>query len=206
MCSYKVVHIVDDNETLKQHLSKILNSFDYQTVEYSDGNDFINRYKPVEKECIILDVAMPRMNGSELFYHLKAQKFQTAIIFLSACGDIPMAVKAIKYGAIDFITKPFNIDELIKAVQEAINKTERMKILYKEVQKFEEKFKKLTAKEKKIFFLMLQKKSISSTADLVKRSESTIEKHRMSVLRKLEFINTGDMTSYCEKYNIFNSI
>jgi FixJ family two-component response regulator len=171
-------------------------------VPYLNGKDFIDRYKPAEEECIILDVAMPEMNGNELFYYLNAKGFQTAVIFLSACGDIPMAVKAVKYGAIDFITKPFDVDELIKAVQEAINKTKQMKTLYKEVQKFEVKFKRLTPKEKKTFFLMLQKKSISNTADLFKRSKSTIEKHRMSVLKKLEFANTDKMIQYCEEHSI----
>lgn len=198
----KIVHIIDDQETIRESLSMILDSHGYQTFTYSNGKDFINQYQPAENECLILDLAMPEMNGDELFHYLKKENFQTAIIFLSGNADISTAVKVIKNGAIDFITKPFDPNNLIHATQEAINKTRIMKILKNKKLIFKNKFMKLTPKEKKIFFLMLQRKSIFQMADLLKRSESTIEKHRMSVLKKLEFSNTDKLIRYCEKNNI----
>jgi FixJ family two-component response regulator len=198
-----VIHIVDDNSTLRKSLTRLLSLFNYRTIEYLNGKDFVDRYKSNDdEECVILDVAMPEINGSDLFYSLQTKNFQTAIIFLSACNDVSMAVKAIKHGAINFIPKPFNTDELIKTVQEAIIRTRQLKASYKEVKKFEDNFKRLSPKEKKIFYLMMQNKSISSTADFLKRSESTIEKHRMSVLKKLNFSDTDEMSRYCERYNI----
>lgn len=197
-----IVHIVDDHKAIRESLAIILHSHGYQTFTYSNGREFIDKYQPSEIECLILDLEMPEMNGDELFHYLKQENVQTAIIFLSGQADIPTAVKAIKSGAVDFITKPFDTNNLIYATQEAINKTHTLKIIQKEKLQFRNKSVRLTPKEKQIFLLMLQRKSICQMSDILKRSESTIEKHRMSVLKKLDFCTTDELIRYCEKNKI----
>lgn len=196
------IHIIDDHKAIRESLSVILLSYGYHTVSYSNGHDFIERYQASESECLILDVAMPEMNGNELFNYLKSENFQTAIIFLSGYADVPTAVKAIKEGAVDFIIKPFKPKELIFSTKEAIKKTHSLKLLQKEKLYFEKKLLRLTPKEEKIFFLMMEKKSINAMADILKRSTSTIEKHRISILKKLEFSSTSDIIKFCEKNGV----
>ncbi|MCW8409417.1 response regulator transcription factor [Legionella sp. PATHC035] len=116
----KTIYIVDDDENVLRALKWLFESMNFEVKTYLNAKTFLEQYNPAHTGCLITDVRMPDMDGLELFERLKRQNSLLKVIMITAYGDIPMAVKAIKAGAIDFITKPINESDLLKLIKKCL--------------------------------------------------------------------------------------
>ena len=122
-----IVHIVDDEEAIRDSIALLLRSAGLRSRQYQDAHAFLATYRPGEPGCLVLDVRMPRMTGMELQQELNRRGWTLPVIFVTGHGDVPMAVEAMREGALDFLQKPFNDDELIRRVHRAIEHDQRIR-------------------------------------------------------------------------------
>ena len=115
-----VVHIVDDEAAVADSVTLLLQSVGLRTRIFTDARSFLDAYQPAMAGCLLLDVRMPRMSGLELQNELNRQHCSLPVIFMTGHGDVPMAMEAMRAGAMDFLQKPFNDDDLIRRVQKAL--------------------------------------------------------------------------------------
>ena len=180
-----IVYVVDDDQAMVESLSWIIESVGLRVKTYTGAQEFLNDYNPDQHGCLLLDVRMPGMSGPELQARLNALGAELPIVFISGHGDVPLAVRVMKAGAADFLTKPFN-DQLLL---ESINKALRLDKMNREKQQknaqAEAKFALLSPREMQVLQGIVagkQNKVISSELSI---SLKTVEAHRASVMKKM---------------------
>jgi FixJ family two-component response regulator len=179
------VFVVDDDPGVLDSLAFLLRSVGLEAATYASANEFLSEYDPEKPGCLVLDVRMPGMSGLELQERLEARGSTLPIIFLTAHGDVPMAVKAVKAGAVDFIQKPFRDQELIDKIQDALEENERLR---KEVCQHDEilaRMATLTPREKEVMDLVVDGKANKVIAHQLGLSQRTVEIHRARVMEKM---------------------
>jgi len=180
-----IVYVVDDDQAMVESLSWIIESVGLKVKTYVRAQDFLDEYDPIQHGCLLLDVRMPGMSGPELQLRLNDKGATLPIIFISGHGDVPLAVRVMKAGAVDFLTKPFNDQILL----ESINKALRLDKTHREKQqanaRAEAKFALLSPREVQVLQGIVagkQNKVISSELNI---SLKTVEAHRASVMKKM---------------------
>ena len=172
--SNPIIRIVDDEAVVRKALKFLLESEGWTVEAYEKGSEFLVEDRPSLIGCLILDVAMPEMNGLELYHRLRERKYEVPVIFLTGHGDVDMAVQAMKDGAIDFIQKPINEERLLSAVAKAVRYDEEKK-----------RFQTLTSREKQILSLIAKGLINKEVSERLGLSPRTIEVHRQKGLHKL---------------------
>lgn len=180
-----IVYVVDDDEAMVESLSWIIESVGLNVKTFVRAQDFLDEYDPVQHGCLLLDVRMPGMSGPELQLRLNDKGATLPIIFISGHGDVPLAVRVMKAGAVDFLTKPFNDQLLLESINKALraDKTNREK--QQENAQAEAKFALLSPREGQVLQGIVagkQNKVISSELNI---SLKTVEAHRASVMKKM---------------------
>ncbi len=188
-----VVHVVDDDPQLRNAISRLLRSYDLCVKTYESALDFLNRLPAPGPGCLILDLSMPKMDGLQLQEALGARRNNLAVIFVSGNGDIPASVKAMKAGAIDFLTKPFEDLALIAAVREAIRRSRQLIAGNEAIERDMAAFQSLTVREKQVCLLVSQGLLNKQIAGELGTTEKTIKFHRGSVTRKLRANSVADL-------------
>jgi FixJ family two-component response regulator len=144
------VFVVDDDASVRGALARLLHSAGYQTETFSSGEGFLAESRFDAPGCILLDVRMPGLNGLELQQALAAADRQLPIVFITGHGDVPMSVRAMKAGAEDFLPKPFDDEELLKAVAQALKKSQREQNQRTEVAGIRRRLSSLTPREREV--------------------------------------------------------
>src|SRR3990167_3011186 len=180
-----IVYVVDDDQAMVESLSWIIESVGLRVKTYVRAQDFLDEYNPKQHGCILLDVRMPGMSGPELQAKLNELNATIPIIFISGHGDVPLAVRVMKAGAVDFLTKPFNDQILLESINKAlrIDKINRNK--QQENAQAEAKFALLSPREVQVLQGIVagkQNKVISAELEI---SLKTVEAHRASVMKKM---------------------
>lgn len=182
------VYVIEDSAEVRQAIKLLMSSVGLEVVEYDNADDFVNRVEDIERleGCILLDVRMPGMSGLALLEHL--QQFQCAppVIMISGHGDIPMAVRAVQAGAIHFIEKPFNEQELLDQVHRAfkLDSIKRGKNMM--LQAIRNRLETLTPREKEVLYAVVEGRRNKIIAADLNISQSTVEAHRARVMEKME--------------------
>ena len=187
------VAIVDDDEGSLRSLAWLVESMDMNVQTYSRPRDFLQHWNPDVLGCVVLDVRMPEMNGLELQAALSKLDYCPPIIFLSGHGDIPMSVRAIKAGAIDFLQKPINDQLLLDRINEAIELDRQAREKQNADQAFSGRIEKLTAREKEVMELLIQGKSLKQISLLFNITFQTASKHRSKVMEKMGVRNDVEL-------------
>ncbi|NIB38718.1 response regulator transcription factor [Pseudomaricurvus alkylphenolicus] len=187
------VYVVDDDESVGVSLCRLLMSAGLEAVYYQDAEQFLEEIGNTSLGCLLLDIRMPKISGLEIQKIMNDQGTTLPIVFITGHGDIPMSVRAIKDGAVNFLTKPFDDVEVIDAVNSAIEL--HRKILEKEhsLNEIENHYKQLTAREKEVFELVitgLLNKQIAFQLGIV---EKTIKVHRSRIMDKMKANNFADL-------------
>ena len=180
-----LVHLVDDDTAVRESLGELLRSMDYDVVLYGSASDFLAAELPDRPACLVLDVRLPGTSGLELQEQLAAMNVGLPIILMTGFGDIPMSVRGMKLGAVDFLTKPIRDQDLLDAVAVAIRKDQGRRQDLAQVARLREKYELLTNRERQVLTLVaagLMNKQIASELSI---SEVTVKMHRGSVMRKL---------------------
>jgi two-component system response regulator FixJ len=179
------VFIVDDDAAVRDSLGLLLRSVGLRHESYSSASDFLETYDPARPGCLVLDVRMPGMSGLELQEELQKRHSTLPIIFLTAHGDVPMAVAAVKAGAVDFVQKPFRDQDLIDKIHHAINQDSRIREKLADRQKILSRIDSLTPREREVMDMVVDGKANKVIAIDLGLSQRTVEIHRARVMRKM---------------------
>lgn len=180
------VFIVDDDKELCQSLQWLLESMGLLVSIYNNAQDFLNAFKPTQLGCILLDIRMPLMSGLELQEQLNLRQNTLPIIFMTGHGDVPIAVRAMKAGAFDFLMKPFNDQLMLDQIQRAIVKHQQITAGSNQHTIANNRFKSLTPREREVLQLIADGKLNKIIADELGISMKTVELHRSHVMQKMQ--------------------
>lgn len=188
-----LIHVVDDEPDVRDALRLLLHSLGYQVRTYASAQEFLDTYQAAATGCLVLDVRLPGMNGMELQRQLKALGIAIPIVFISGHGDIPMAVRAVQAGAVDFLEKPFNDQDLLDRVERALS-VAREQLARAETQaEVEREMAALTPREQEVMERLLEGKPNKVIARELDVSVRTVEIHRARVLQKMEVDNVPQL-------------
>ncbi len=187
MKSKTIVRLVDDDPTIRKSLSFLLKNEGFDVLCYGSAREFLTKDFPSESGCLILDIKMPEISGTDLFFNLISNHYPNPIIFLSAHGDIRLAVDMVKAGAMDFIEKPVDPEPFIELVNKAcsISLTKRSPINVEVREQLKCALMSLTEREKEVIKLIFQNLSNREIGLRLNLSKRTIEVHRSSIYKKL---------------------
>jgi two-component system response regulator FixJ len=188
-----IVFIVDDDNDLCQSLQFLLESVGLQVNTFNNGHDFLSSFKPVRMGCILLDIRMPFMSGLELQEQLNHHKNTLPIIFMTGHGDVPMAVRAMKAGAFDFLTKPFNDQMMLDQIQKAITEHQKIASQSQQHDEVNNNFKTLTNREHEILRLVVEGKLNKEVAFELNISTKTVELHRSHIMQKMKATTVAEL-------------
>ena len=192
----QMAYIVDDDEAVRDSMSMLLETSDLPHQCFSSAFDFFEFYDGTQTGCLILDIRMPDMSGLELQQKLNESDSLLPIIFITGHGDIPMAVEAMRRGALDFMRKPFDEDDLIQRIQQAFN-CEADNRSERDIKQIAlQKLSSLTSREKQVFDLVAEGHANKSIAFKLEISERTVEVHRAQVMRKLEIKTLAQLVRF----------
>lgn len=183
--SIGIVHIVDDEEAVRDSIALLLRSVGLASRQYQDAHEFLATYRGGESGCLVLDVRMPRMTGLELQQEINRRGWTLPLIFITAHGDVPMAVEAMREGAIDFLQKPFNDEELIRRVQKALTQDQRLRQQSVDREALSQRLEALTPREREVAERIVAGQANKVIALDLALSERTIELHRARVMQKM---------------------
>lgn len=180
------VFIVDDEEPVRDSIGLLLRSVGLRSQGYPDARAFLDAYRPEQPGCLVLDIRMPRMSGLELQQELNRRGWGIPVIFITGHGDVPMAVEAMRAGAVDFLQKPFKDDELIRRVQKALDQDERLREQLRGLEQIRARFEGLTPREREIAARLVAGEANKVIAIELSLSERTVELHRAHIMQKME--------------------
>jgi two-component system response regulator FixJ len=196
------IFVVDDDASVRRALSYLLESSGYRVETYSSAEKFLARERYEGVGCIILDVRMPGLSGMELQEKLIRSVYSMPIIFLTGHGDIPTGVQAIKKGAVDFLTKPCDDEQILGAIQSAVEKDREAKARFKEAEEIRRRMELLTPRENEILRYVITgmlNKQIAAKFDI---AEATVKIHRGRIMEKLCAESVPDLVRLAAKAGI----
>jgi FixJ family two-component response regulator len=196
------VFVVDDDSAVLKSLTRLLRSAGLTVATFSSPAEFRRFHDPMLPGCLVLDVAMPGINGLELQQALRADGQDRSIVFLTGHGDIPMSVRAMKSGAVDFLTKPVNDDDLLKAILAAIEKDRIDRQNRDEVAEIQRLISTLTPREREVLEHVISGQLNKQTAADLGTVEKTIKVHRARVMEKLQVESVADLVRLTERAGI----
>lgn len=200
--SEPIVFIIDDDPSVRKAISRLVNASGMATEEFESARDFLSSNRLEGPGCIILDVQMPEMTGPELQEELSRREYIMPVIFLSAHGDVPITAKAMKKGAIDFLTKPVDANELIEAVQISLKKDRENRHEMAEIVAITEKTQLLSPREYEVMTYVITGRLNKQIAYDLSISEETVKIHRGRVMHKLGIVSVAELVRLCEKIGI----
>ena len=193
------VFLVDDDAAVLKSLSRLLRSAGFATATYSSPRDFLERHDVNAPGCLVLDVAMPGLNGLQLQQELATRGQPRAIVFLTGHGDIPMSVQAMKEGAVDFLTKPVKDQDLLAAVRQAIAKDGLLRQARAEIADIRERLATLTPREHEVMEEVVAGQLNKQAADRLGIAEKTVKVHRARVMEKMKVHSVADLVRLVER-------
>jgi FixJ family two-component response regulator len=181
-----MVFVVDDDASVRKSLSRVISEAGYRVQTYASPREFLTRVPEPGPSCLVLDVRMPGVSGFELQQTLTSAVHEIPIIFITGHGDIPMSVKAMKAGAVDFLTKPFSGKELLDAIQRAVAKDTRGLSTEAREDELRARVKRLTPRESQVFALVVTGMLNKQIASELGIGEKTVKVHRARVMEKMQ--------------------
>jgi FixJ family two-component response regulator len=194
-----VVYVVDDEPSVLKSLERLLRSAGYGVQTFTSAFEFLDFQHPDAPGCLVLDVRMPELDGLELQERLADREITFPVIFITGHGTVPMSVRAMKAGAVDFLQKPFLDTDLLDVVCGAIAVDRQSKRELRELKKLRERTKNLTPREYEVFELVVTGMLNKQIAYDLGTSEKTIKVHRARVMEKLGVESLADLVRFAEK-------
>jgi len=200
------VFIVDDDPSVLKALARLMRSAGLNAVTFAAPQDFLDHYDKNAPGCLVLDVAMPHINGLELQQTLVSSGSELPIIFLTGHGDIPMSVRAIKQGAFDFLTKPVHDSDLIEAIHDAIEKDRIARQARDKSNELQQRLATLTRREREVLVRVVSGKKNRQIADELGTVEKTIKVHRAHLMKKLKAGSLADLVKLAERLGVISPL
>jgi FixJ family two-component response regulator len=197
-----VVYVIDDDESIRISLSDLFQSVDLNVEVFESTDEFLRRMLPDVPGCLVLDVRLPGISGLDYQAELAKSKIQVPIIFMTGHGDIPMAVSAMKAGAVEFLSKPFREQDMLNAVQIAIRRDQKRRDGEKDLSKLRANYENLTPREREVMVLVtagLMNKQIAGELGV---SEVTVKFHRGNMTQKMGAMAVADLVRMADLLGI----
>ena len=198
------IFVVDDDRSVRTALKRLIKSLGYKAETFNSARAFLKLEPHDGPACLILDIRMPETSGIELQKQLARAGVQIPIIFITGHGNIPMSVKAMKAGAVDFIEKPFEDQQLIDAIHTAIAKNKQFRMEQAEIKNLLRRIDSLTPREHEVFMLVVSGMLNKQIAFDLGMSEKTVKVHRARVMKKMKAKSLADLVRMAEKTRHYN--
>lgn len=197
-----VVFVVDDDVSVRESLEAFLRHEGWQPELFASATEFLSTPKPAGPSCLILDVNLPDLNGLDLQQKIAVDRAETPIIFLTGHGDVPMTVRAMKAGAAEFLTKPFEYDVLLSAIRAAIQKSETILVGKREKRALEERYRSLSTREREVMDRVVKGLLNKQVGGELGISEITVKAHRGRVMEKMQAKSFADLVNIAARLGI----
>jgi FixJ family two-component response regulator len=196
-----IVFVVDDDISVRESLELLIKTAGWQPETFASGQDFLARPRTTVPCCLLLDVALPGLNGLELQRQL-AERTEMPIIFLTGHGDVPTSVQAMKAGAVEFLTKPFNNDVLLDAIRGAIENSRVALRLHAETRALKARYESLTSREREVMALVVSGLLNKQVGGELGISEITVKAHRGQMMRKMKAESLPDLVTMAARLGL----
>ena len=181
-----MVFLIDDEPSVLKALARVIGATGFRTASFSSPQSFLEQYEPAARGCIVLDVSMPGFTGLELQQALIEKNYSLPIVFLTARGDIPTSVRAMKHGAVDFLTKPVDDNDLIAAVDRALAREATDHVRRAQITELQMRFSTLTSREQEVLGHVIAGRLNKQIAAVLGTTEKTVKVHRARVMEKMQ--------------------
>ena len=196
------VFVVDDDPLIRDALEQLIKSVGLKAYTFSSAQEFLEKDLPDEPCCLILDIRMPRLSGLDLQDELAKQGLTIPVIFITGHGTVPMSVRAMKAGAVDFLQKPFEDQELLDAIHNAIEQNRQTRIEQAEIREIKRRVGSLTPREYEVLVLVTAGMLNKQIAYDLKLSENTVKTHRARIMQKMKVESLADLVRLTEKADL----
>jgi len=196
------VFIIDDDRGMRQAIQDLVESVGLRAESFATGEEFLERKRANEPCCLVLDVRLPQMSGLDFQRRLTETGVPIPIIFVTAHGDVPMSVKALKSGAVEFLTKPFRDQDLLDAIQQALQRDRAERGRLAEIHDLQERYRALTAREREVMAFVVSGMLNKQIAFEIGASEATVKIHRGHVMQKMQAGSVADLVRMADKIKV----
>jgi FixJ family two-component response regulator len=196
------VFIIDDDRGMRQSIQDLVESVGLRAESFATGEEFLKRKRTNDPSCLVLDVRLPQMSGLDFQRQLAETGMQIPIIFVTAHGDVPMSVRALKSGAVEFLTKPFRDQDLLDAIQQALQRDHAAQEQQAESHDLQGRYHALTQREQEVMTLVVSGMLNKQIASEIGASEATVKIHRGNVMRKMQAGSVVDLVRMADKLKL----
>jgi len=187
---------------MRQAIEDLLESVGLRAESFASGEEFLSRRHTSGPSCLVLDVRLPQMSGLDFQRRLAESGMQVPIIFITAHGDVPMSVRALKSGAVEFLTKPFRDQDLLDAIQQALQHARAAQEEQAEIHTLQERHHALTPREQQVMVLVVSGMLNKQIASEIGTSEATVKIHRGNVMHKMQAGSVVDLVRMADKLKL----
>ena len=200
-----LIAIVDDDPSVREGLSSLIRSAGLKVESFASAQEFLARPAAEAPSCLVLDLQLPGLSGLDLQKRMAEVGLEIPIVFLTGHGNIPTSVQAMKAGAVEFLTKPFDDEELLRAIQEAIERDRRTRQQHEEIRQLRDRYESLTAREQEVMQQVVSGLLNKQIAAELNITEFTVKIHRGRVMRKMHADSLADLVRMGENLGIRSS-
>jgi FixJ family two-component response regulator len=200
--SHAIIAIVDDDPSVRKGLERLIRSLGWKTESFGSAQEFLASPRTDPPTCVVLDLQLPGLSGLDLQKQMTEAGVETPIVFLTGHGDIPASVKAMKAGAIEFLTKPVDEQDLLNAIQEAIERDRRIRQQRADVRDLRDRYESLTSREQEVMQQVVSGLLNKQIAAELKITEDTVQFHRGHIVRKMRAGSLADLVRMAEALGI----